>query len=92
MSNAATFFLQACPVCGRRLQVPNQLLGCGVTCQHCGGSFVANHETSAEDPTTDSRAAMRRRIEALLVAAWRRGVVATSRTKRKHQALLRPFT
>jgi hypothetical protein len=76
MSNAATFFLQACPVCGRRLQVPDKLLGCGVTCQHCSGSFVANHETAAVDPTIDGRAAMRRRIEALLVAAWHRGVVS----------------
>jgi hypothetical protein len=75
MSNAATFFLQACPVCGRPLQVPDQLLGCGVTCQHCSGSFVANYETAADDPTNDGRAAMRRRIEGLLVAAWHRGVV-----------------
>ena len=75
-SNAATFYLQACPVCGRPLQVPDQLLGYGVTCQHCSGSFVANHETAAEDPTNDGRVAMRRRIEALIIAAWHRGVVS----------------
>jgi hypothetical protein len=75
MSNTATFFLQGCPVCGRLLQVPAKLLGSGVTCQHCSGTFVASHETAADDPTNDGRAAMRRRIEALLVAAWHRGVV-----------------
>lgn len=78
MSNTATFFLQGCPVCGRPLQVPTQLLGCGVTCQHCSGTFVANDEATASNPANDRRTAMQRRIEALLVVAW---AVAP---KRKH--------
>lgn len=40
----SVFFLQGCPVCGRRLQVDVALLGRRVYCQHCGGGFVAMDE------------------------------------------------
>ncbi len=36
-----TFFLQACPTCGRQLQVHVQHLGKMVSCQHCHGRFTA---------------------------------------------------
>jgi hypothetical protein len=40
MSNA-TYFVQECPTCGRRLQVRVWYLGKKVACQHCGGHFLA---------------------------------------------------
>ena len=40
----SVFFLQGCPVCGRRLQIDVALLGRRVYCQHCGGGFVAMDE------------------------------------------------
>ncbi|HID76297.1 MAG TPA: hypothetical protein EYP56_09915 [Planctomycetaceae bacterium] len=40
MSNA-TYFLQDCPTCGRRLQIRVEFLGRQVACQHCRGRFVA---------------------------------------------------
>lgn len=40
----SVFFLQGCPVCGRRLQIDVALLGRRVYCQHCGGGFVAADE------------------------------------------------
>lgn len=40
-SQFSVFFHQACPVCGRRLEIDVALLGAKVYCQHCGGGFVA---------------------------------------------------
>ena len=40
MSNA-TFFLQECPTCGRRLQVRVKYLGRDLECPHCSGRFLA---------------------------------------------------
>lgn len=37
----ATYFVQDCPVCGRRVQVNVAHLGKSVTCQHCAGRFEA---------------------------------------------------
>ena len=37
----ATFFIQSCPTCGRRLQVRVECLGKSVGCPHCGGKFNA---------------------------------------------------
>jgi hypothetical protein len=91
MSKPTPFFVQACPICGRPLQVPANLLGCGVTCQHCRGTFVANRETAADDSTNDGRAAMRRRIETLLVAAGHRGEVSRRKRSMETAALFRPF-
>jgi len=38
----ATFFLQECPTCGRRLQVRVNLLGRNVCCPHCEAEFVSS--------------------------------------------------
>lgn len=38
-----THFIQACPVCGRPLQVHTDYSGQLVICQHCRGQFVASH-------------------------------------------------
>lgn len=37
-------FNESCPVCGRRLMVPIELLGLEVQCSHCRGSFRAQEE------------------------------------------------
>ena len=37
----ATYFVQECPTCGRRLQIRVEYLGKRVVCQHCQGKFVA---------------------------------------------------
>jgi hypothetical protein len=37
----ATYFVQECPTCGRRLQIRVEYLGKQVVCQHCQGTFIA---------------------------------------------------
>lgn len=37
-----TYFKQPCPVCGRPLYVPIELLGSDASCTHCSGVFAAN--------------------------------------------------
>ncbi len=37
----ATYFVQECPTCGRRLQIRLEYLGKRVVCQHCQGTFAA---------------------------------------------------
>lgn len=39
--SGATYFVQECPTCGRRLQVRLEYLGRVVVCQHCRGEFEA---------------------------------------------------
>lgn len=55
MAAIPTTYMQTCPVCGRWLHVPVQLLGETVACQHCEATFVthdpARHRTPASDPT-----------------------------------------
>ena len=34
--------IQECPVCGRPLSIRSKHLGRRVTCQHCGGRFLAS--------------------------------------------------
>ena len=37
----ATYFVQACPICGRSLQIRLEYMGRRVACQHCHGNFQA---------------------------------------------------
>jgi hypothetical protein len=39
---SATYYVQPCPICGRRLQIRVEYLGKQVSCRHCGGQFVAS--------------------------------------------------
>lgn len=48
--SAATYFVQACPICGRHLQVRLALLGKKVACQHCRGTFTAKDPSTAAGP------------------------------------------
>ncbi len=40
----STFFVQECPVCGRRLEIRVDYLGKNVVCQHCRAPFVASDQ------------------------------------------------
>ena len=44
-SSSLTHFVQACPICGRRLQVRMSLLGRSVACPHCQAEFTASLES-----------------------------------------------
>jgi hypothetical protein len=35
------YFVQECPVCGRPLEILVEYLGRRLTCDHCGGGFLA---------------------------------------------------
>lgn len=61
-----TAFLQPCPVCGRLLRVPLQLLGKNAACHHCEAMFVARDPDSQHVPAKDPRAALMERADALL--------------------------
>ncbi|HEY1860513.1 MAG TPA: hypothetical protein VGG61_09180 [Gemmataceae bacterium] len=39
-----------CPACGRKLRVPDELLGKIVKCPGCGGTFTGEAKTSAPEP------------------------------------------
>lgn len=69
-------FTQACPTCGRRIDVRASLLGCTVACQHCGAEFTAGaNEASTfgraqgDDLLARVETALRRAEEASLVQA-----------------------
>jgi len=63
MSNA-TYFVQECPTCGRRLQIRVEYLGKRVVCQHCRGQLVACDPASNRYGPCGS--ALMRRAEELL--------------------------
>ncbi|MBN2021624.1 MAG: hypothetical protein JW809_02420 [Pirellulales bacterium] len=41
------YVMQECPVCGRPLEIADDLLRRRVACPHCGGSFVARENAAA---------------------------------------------
>jgi|YNPBryunderm2012_1023409.scaffolds.fasta_scaffold04083_5 hypothetical protein len=53
----ATYYIQSCPICGRRLQIRVEYLGKQVSCRHCGGQFVAAdspmRRADSGQPTSD---------------------------------------
>jgi len=50
VSFRATYFVQECPICGRRLQVRLEYLGKAIECPHCKGQMIGS------DPALESRA------------------------------------
>ena len=71
----ATFFVQECPTCGRRLQVRVQYLGRHLVCQHCGGEFHAadpEGEPLGAEAGLQGLALMQRADELLASAAEQR--------------------
>ncbi len=62
--SSATYFVQVCPTCGRRLQIRVEYLGKRVVCQHCRGELIACDPASNRYGTCDS--VLMRRAEELL--------------------------
>jgi len=44
------YFVQGCPICGRRLNIRLEYLGRRVVCQHCGGQFLAKDPANGPVP------------------------------------------
>ena len=58
-------FVQACPTCGRRLEVRIELLGRSVACQHCRAEFIASdNQRSVQPPAPETD--LMQRVEAAL--------------------------
>ena len=71
MSNA-TYFVQECPTCGRRLQIRVEYLGRRVVCQHCQGQLIATDPANMRyDAPTSSNALLQRADELLRTVAQR---------------------
>jgi DNA-directed RNA polymerase subunit RPC12/RpoP len=62
----ATYFVQECPTCGRRLQIRVEYLGKRVACQHCRGQFDAIEPTNRAPNLSDSSLSILARVEELL--------------------------
>ena len=65
----ATYYVQDCPICGRRLQVRVSYLGRNVVCRHCEGEFEACDPESGKVPASLSGLALIRRADELLQEA-----------------------
>lgn len=65
----ATYFVQECPTCGRRLQVRVDYLKRHVACQHCGGHFLAQDPAQGEPLPSQSGLALLRKADELLALA-----------------------
>ncbi|MEQ8788115.1 MAG: response regulator [Pirellulaceae bacterium] len=73
----ATYFVQECPTCGRRLQVRVWYLGKKVVCQHCGGQLIAadpDGEPVVAAETQPAGPSLLERADELLATAdaWKR--------------------
>jgi hypothetical protein len=64
----ATYFVQECPTCGRKLQVRVEYLGKRVVCQHCRGQFEATDAAGQRRRPSDSSILLAR-AEELLASA-----------------------
>ncbi len=61
----ATYFVQECPTCGRRLQIRVEYLGKRVLCQHCKGQFEAMDSAAQLSRPSDSSILLARADELL---------------------------
>jgi hypothetical protein len=66
VSDIATYFINPCPVCGRSLHIPVQLLGQKAICQHCRATFAARDPATAQASLDDPRTALMRRVNTIL--------------------------
>jgi hypothetical protein len=58
-----TFFRQPCPICGRPLNVPIELLGSEAWCVHCSGVFTANGDETKQRQGSDGFCGSRQSAE-----------------------------
>ncbi len=78
----ATYFVQECPTCGRRVQIRVEHLGKRVVCQHCQGKFMAMDPASARGDIVPGGSALLRRADELLKSiAHQNGQCRTSPPK-----------
>jgi hypothetical protein len=63
---SATYFVQGCPTCGRRLQIRVEYLGKRVACQHCQGTFLAAEPANPRGDPVDQGSMLLRRANELL--------------------------
>ena len=70
MSSRATFFVQDCPTCGRKVRVCVEYLGMKIQCRHCRGTFVAS-DTEMDPSGSNSRLALLQRVDELLATEKR---------------------
>ena len=64
--------VQECPVCGRPLSIRSMYLGRRVTCQHCGGRFLASKPTVRNGSAPEGDNSLLRRAEQLIEGSARR--------------------
>ena len=62
----ATYFVQACPICGRNLQVRLEYLGRTILCPHCNGQFVGSDPATEPANSSDSGEYLLNRADELL--------------------------
>lgn len=67
-----TYFVQECPVCGRRLQIRVEYLGRRVACQHCQGWLTAADPSDRRFDNCQCTNELLRRANELLDTAARR--------------------
>ncbi len=63
--SSATFFVQQCPTCGRRLRVCVEYLGKRIQCRHCRGTLIARDPENSPS-WGDAQSALMRRVDELL--------------------------
>jgi DNA-directed RNA polymerase subunit RPC12/RpoP len=71
MANA-TYFVQECPTCGRRLEIRVEYLGKRVVCQHCQGKLLALDPCGARGGLGDQGSALLHRADELLKSVAQR--------------------
>ncbi len=69
---------QECPVCGRPLSILSAYLGRRVTCQHCGGRFLASEPPVRNGSACGDANSLLRRAEQLIEGSRRRLAAASS--------------
>jgi hypothetical protein len=65
----ATYFVQACPICGRNLQVRLEYLGRSILCPHCEGQFTALDPAMEPECMSDSGEYLLIRADELLATS-----------------------
>jgi hypothetical protein len=66
------FYVQACPICGRPLEICVEYLGKQVVCDHCGGHFVAQDPENRSSMAAAEPDPMLRRADELLAISTQR--------------------
>ncbi len=75
----ATYFVQECPTCGRKVEILVEYFGRSLVCTHCRGRFTAHQGTSARvDDDSGASSSLLKRADELLQRANQRGVTSHS--------------